>query len=222
MSVRAPTGKELQARPREAREEARLEGSSLVALRPGSAATVTLVGYSTFRAFDLVVNAGVLTIRSISVTGNVRLSAGEVHALAEASAAPASSRGSGCVPAAAARITWVADVALRRVLPSTIEVFVSERTPIGLCRIKNQLYLVDRTGVVIDEYGPEYAAFDLPIIDGLVRAHHRGQPRARRAAGRPRRAGARWDSSRRSPGAQPKRPRASPASRRELCGQAQS
>jgi cell division protein FtsQ len=71
---------------------------------------------------------------------------------------------------------WVADVALRRVLPSTIEVFVSERTPIGLCRIKNQLFLVDRTGVVIDEFGPEYSTFDLPIIDGLVRAPSSGQP----------------------------------------------
>ena len=30
---------------------------------------------------------------------------------------------------------WVADVALRRVLPSTVEVFVSERTPMGLCRL---------------------------------------------------------------------------------------
>jgi cell division septal protein FtsQ len=141
------------------------------------AATVTLVGYSTYRAFDLVVSAGVLKIRSISVTGNVRLSAGEVHALADGI------RGTSILTADLAAYRrrllespWVADVALRRVLPSTIEVFVSERTPIGLCRIKNQLYLVDRTGVVIDEYGPEYATFDLPIIDGLVRAQSSGQP----------------------------------------------
>ena len=141
------------------------------------AATVTLVGYSTYRAFDLVVNAGALKIRSLSVTGNVRLSAGEVHALADGI------RGTSILTADLAAYRrrllespWVADVALRRVLPSTIEVFVSERTPIGLCRIKNQLYLVDRTGVVIDEFGPEYATFDLPIIDGLVRAPSSGQP----------------------------------------------
>jgi len=141
------------------------------------AATVALVGYSTYRAFDLVVNAGALKIRSLSVTGNVRLSAGEVHALADGI------RGTSILTADLAAYRrrllespWVADVALRRVLPSTIEVFVSERTPIGLCRIKNQLYLVDRTGVVIDEFGPEYATFDLPIIDGLVRAPSSGQP----------------------------------------------
>lgn len=141
------------------------------------AATVTLVGYSTYRAFDLVVNAGVLKIRNISVAGNVRLSAGEVHALADGI------RGTSILTADLAAYRrrllespWVADVALRRVLPSTIEVFVSERTPIGLCRIKNQLFLVDRTGVVIDEFGPEYSTFDLPIIDGLVRAPSSGQP----------------------------------------------
>jgi cell division septal protein FtsQ len=71
---------------------------------------------------------------------------------------------------------WVADVALRRVLPSTIEVFVSERRPMGLSRLSNQLYLVDRSGTVIDEYGPQYADFDLPIIDGLLRPATSGEP----------------------------------------------
>jgi cell division septal protein FtsQ len=70
----------------------------------------------------------------------------------------------------------VADVGLRRVLPSTVEVFVSERQPIGLCRLQKQLYLVDRAGIVIDEFGPKYAQFDLPIIDGLVRPPASGQP----------------------------------------------
>ena len=52
-------------------------------------------------------------------------------------------------------------------LPSTIDVFVSERRPFGLCRQGNQLYLVARDGTLMDEFGPRYAEFDLPIIDGL-------------------------------------------------------
>jgi cell division septal protein FtsQ len=52
-------------------------------------------------------------------------------------------------------------------LPSTVEVIVAERAPIGIGRIKSELYLVDDRGVVIDEYGPQYADVDLPIIDGL-------------------------------------------------------
>ena len=44
---------------------------------------------------------------------------------------------------------------------------MAERAPIGIGRIKSELYLVDDRGVVIDEYGPQYADIDLPIIDGL-------------------------------------------------------
>ena len=60
------------------------------------------------------------------------------------------------------------DAALRRSLPSTVEVVVSERQPIGIGRINGELYLVDERGVVIDQYGPQYADLDLPIIDGLA------------------------------------------------------
>jgi cell division septal protein FtsQ len=140
-------------------------------------ATVAVVTYAAYRACDLVLSAAALRIQHISVKGNARLSEGEVRTLAEGI------RGTSILTADLTAFRrrllespWVADVALRRVLPSTVEVFVSERTPIGLCRIKNQLYLVDRGGTVIDEFGPQYATFDLPIIDGLVRPPASGQP----------------------------------------------
>src|SRR5678815_350613 len=63
---------------------------------------------------------------------------------------------------------WVRDAALRRSLPSTVDVMVWERAPIGIGRINGNLYLVDEHGVVIDDYGPKYADLDLPIIDGLT------------------------------------------------------
>ena len=31
-----------------------------------------------------------------------------------------------------------------------------------------ELYLIDDGGVIIDQYGPQYADLDLPIVDGLV------------------------------------------------------
>src|SRR5262249_41986270 len=65
---------------------------------------------------------------------------------------------------------WVRDAALRRSLPSTVEVVVWERQPIGIGRINGETYLVDDRGVIIDQYGPQYAALDLPIIDGLAAA----------------------------------------------------
>jgi cell division septal protein FtsQ len=62
---------------------------------------------------------------------------------------------------------WVEYVAIRRVLPSTIEVFVRERQPMAIGRVHDELYLVDAGGNIIDEYGPAYAQFDLPLVDGL-------------------------------------------------------
>jgi cell division septal protein FtsQ len=54
------------------------------------------------------------------------------------------------------------------VLPSTIEVFIRERQPLAIGRVRHDLFLVDASGRVIDDYGPNYATFDLPIVDGLV------------------------------------------------------
>ena len=64
---------------------------------------------------------------------------------------------------------WVADAAFRRVLPSTIELSLTERAPMAIGRLGDQLFLVDAGGVIIDEYGPQYAQYDLPIEIG--RAH---------------------------------------------------
>jgi cell division protein FtsQ len=65
---------------------------------------------------------------------------------------------------------WVADAAIRRVLPGTVNVVISERQPMGIGRINDDLYLIDDRGGIIDQFGPNYAEFDLPVIDGLAAA----------------------------------------------------
>jgi cell division protein FtsQ len=138
---------------------------------------VIVVLYAGYRGTSLVLHASGLQVRRITVHGNVRVSSGEVKAIVDGL------RGSSIItadlPGYRRRLMespWVADVALRRVLPSTIEIFVSERRPMGLCRLGNALYLIDPHGTLIDEFGPQYAEFDLPIIDGLVTAPSSGQP----------------------------------------------
>jgi len=133
--------------------------------------------YGALRATEIVLGASMLQVRRIAVHGNARLSSGEIQALL------ADLRGANILTADLAghrqRLLdspWVAAAALRRVLPSTIEVFVSERRPLGLCRLGGRLYLIDSGGIVIDEFGPQYAEFDLPVIDGLVRAPGDGAP----------------------------------------------
>ena len=140
--------------------------------------------YAGYRSVALVTGAGGLRVTRLAVRGNERLSTGEVLAvvgdlrgqsilLADLDAQRARLLGS----------PWVASASLRRVLPSTIEIEIAERVPMGLGRIGSRLYLVDVGGVVIDEYGPQYAEFDLPIIDGLSQAGDaQGAMDGRRAA----------------------------------------
>jgi cell division protein FtsQ len=63
---------------------------------------------------------------------------------------------------------WIARAILSRVLPTTIDVDIVERTPMAIARLGRQLYLVDVAGVIIGEYGTDHRDVDLPIVDGLV------------------------------------------------------
>ncbi len=178
MSVKAPAEKNF--RRAKVRPGARKGGWAAAWLtwrmgRWGLAAMVVL--YSAYRGTNLVLQASGLQVRRITVHGNVRLSSGEVQAIVDGL------RGANILTAdlrgyrhRLMESPWVADVALRRVLPSTVEVFVSERRPMGLCRLGSALYLVDPGGTLIDEFGPQYAEFDLPIIDGLVSSPNSGRP----------------------------------------------
>ena len=141
------------------------------------AAAAIVVGYAGYRATVLVLHASGLQVRRIDVHGNVRLSSGDVQTIVDGL------RGSNILTAdlngyrrRLMESPWVADAELRRLLPSTVEVFVSERRPMGLCRLGSALYLVDSRGTLIDEFGPQYSEFDLPIIDGLARSPNLGQP----------------------------------------------
>ena len=63
---------------------------------------------------------------------------------------------------------WVRDAALRRVAAVDGRRRDLERTPVGVSRVGDAMYLVDERGILIDQYGPQYADLDLPIIDGLA------------------------------------------------------
>lgn len=133
-----------------------------------TAAIALVTAYALYRGAAVVTHAHVLTVDRIVVTGNERLSRGEVMAVLSGL------RGERLLftdlNAWRARLRaspWVRDAALRRSLPSTIEVAILERVPVAVARVRGELYLVDERGVLIDQYGPQYADLDLPIVDGL-------------------------------------------------------
>ena len=71
------------------------------------------------------------------------------------------------------RQPWVLDVTTRRSLPSTLEVGVTEREPSAIASFEGVAYLVDGTGRVLSEYGPEESSYDFPVLTGIE-----GLPRA--------------------------------------------
>lgn len=128
-----------------------------------------LLGYAVYRTSSVAAYTRVLEVSRIAVDGNERLSTGEVLAVLDGL------RGQNIVWAdldewrrRLLASPWVRDAALRRSLPSTVQVMVFERRPMAIGRVNGEMYLVDDRGVIIDQYGPQYADFDLPIVDGLT------------------------------------------------------
>jgi cell division protein FtsQ len=171
-AVAAPSDRRFRrAHLKPSRKRGRWE--ALVKPLAGYAALIALVGYATYRLSVVAAGAHVLRVDAIVVHGNERLSSGEVLAILSGL------RGENLVSInldgwrrRLMTSPWVSDAVLRRSLPSTIEVVIQERQPIGLGRIAGEMYLVDDRGVIIDQYGPQYADLDLPIIDGLGAAPH--------------------------------------------------
>ena len=129
------------------------------------AAVVVLVAY---RGRALVAGAALLRVDQIVVRGNDRLTEGEVRSLLDG--LPGQNLVWTDLEAWRGQLLaspWIREASIRRSLPSTVEVAIAERQPMGIGRIGRDLYLVDDRGSVIDRYGPLYAELDLPIIDGL-------------------------------------------------------
>jgi cell division protein FtsQ len=150
------------------RPERRRLGRSLVRVAKWSACLALLAAGTAWLA-DVILHARILTVQHVSVRGNARLSDSEVQALVDGV------RGENIFKvdfdAYRRRVLdspWVASVSLSRVLPSTIDVRITERTPMAIARVGQQLFLVDDTGVIIDAHSAEYGDLDLPVVDGLV------------------------------------------------------
>ena len=122
-----------------------------------------------YHAAALLLAAPFLAVDDVVVRGNDQLSEGEVRALV--SGLLGENILAIDLEAYRQRLVaspWLRDGTLRRILPSTVEVLVTERRPVAVARFADRLYVVDERGTVIDRHGPRFTEFDLPIVDGLA------------------------------------------------------
>ncbi len=167
MSIQAPADKRFRRAHIQPTRRRRLwppDWKVVVAIALG----LGVVGYAGYQGITLAMGSDALVIQRITVEGNTRMSTGEVVSLLDGL------RGQNMLSvdleawkASVKASPWVADAAIRRVFPGRVSVAVVERMPIGIGRLGDTLFLVDRQGNLIDEYGPNYAELDLPILTGL-------------------------------------------------------
>ena len=168
MAVSAPTDKRFRrAHVTPAAKRGRVRMSRKHVAYVAVLAAVLL--YGAYRVAGFLLTTEALTVTRITVSGNTRLSRGEVLSRLDG----LSGRNMLLISLEDWRqkilaSPWVEDAAIRLVLPGTVEIVIAERQPMGIGRMSDTLYLLDQHGDIIDEFGPNHAEFDLPLIDGLA------------------------------------------------------
>ena len=131
-------------------------------------ALVAALGFAGRQAYLAVITSRHFDVRAVAVAGTVHARPDEIRALA----APAVGMNLFRVDLERMgeeirRHPWVKGAELRRSLPATIEIRVTEREPAAIASYRGSAWLVDATGRRLGEYGPEHAAFDFPVLTGL-------------------------------------------------------
>ena len=169
MTIKVPSDRRFRRiqQPKRARRRSSLRSNWMRGL--WKVLSALLLIYVAYVGVQVLSRSSIFKINEVVLLGNKRLSSGEIMILLEdlkGESLPFVDLGVWRQRLEAS--AWLESAVIRRVLPSTVEVTVTERVPMGVGRINGALYLIDRSGTVIDEFGPHYSDLDLPVIDGLV------------------------------------------------------
>lgn len=169
MTIKVPSDRRFRRiqQPKRARRRSSLRSNWVRGL--WKVLSTLLLIYVAYVGVQILSRSSIFKINEVVLLGNKRLSSGEIMILLEdlkGESLPFVDLG--VWRQRLETSAWLESAVIRRVLPSTVEVTVTERVPMGVGRINGALYLVDRSGTVIDEFGPHYFDLDLPVIDGLV------------------------------------------------------
>ncbi|TDI34630.1 MAG: FtsQ-type POTRA domain-containing protein [Acidobacteria bacterium] len=76
---------------------------------------------------------------------------------------------------------WVQDASVRRILPNTLAVRLTEKEPAAMTVLAGHLHLVDRDGRLIVPWDPGLTGVDLPLLTGLDALDMAARPEQARA-----------------------------------------
>jgi len=131
-------------------------------------ALLAALGFAGRQIYLAVITSRHFDVRSVAVAGTVHARQDEIRDLA------AFAIGANLFRVDLERLRdevrrhpWVLDAAVRRSLPGTVEIRVTEREPAAIASYRGEAWLVDATGRRLGEFGPEVAAFDFPVLTGI-------------------------------------------------------
>ena len=164
---------------------AKIRAARSVGLRPGAALTVAgaiaLVGVaavlatggrwrsaeaSLFNTADVKLGALGFRVASVQLQGVSAMARGDIlHAAGVAKNEPILGLDLNAVRGRIERVGWVKSVQVVRLLPDTLVIAVSQRTPNAVWQHNGRMVVVDETGAAIAEADPGHFA-DLPLVVG--------------------------------------------------------
>lgn len=133
-----------------------------VAIQRAILGTVGLLAFVGLIAGAL--HSSAFTIKTVTVDGEVYLTDESIVACAQVpTGTPLFSVDTGAIEERLRKNPWISDVRVRRSLPSTVHIIVTERTPIALVDDGEIFWYVDETGLLMSESELETSS-TLPVI----------------------------------------------------------
>ncbi len=171
-SVVIPPDKGRPARKKTAQKPQRgrhLATRLLSALRLlGYGAAVALAGLASFYVYRYANASDILAVRNIDIAGCKHLRPSDLEKIVRQNFPSNTLRiDLGMLRSRLEQEAWVRRVEVRRVLPSSLKIYIEERVPSVIGEIGGQLQLLDSEGVLLQAYDPDAEKLDAPVFSGL-------------------------------------------------------
>lgn len=148
----------------------------------GQGLLLLLVSFAVWRSYAGLARGGEFALEQIEVEGSQRVSADAVRErLRPFVGGNLLDLDLGQVAATAALDPWILWLGVKRLLPHTLRLTVTERTPCALALIDGRIQLIDAEGHVVGPPEPGFP-YGLPVVTGLERLEDRDGALRRGAA----------------------------------------
>ncbi len=135
----------------------------------GAVCVLLLTAATMISAYRYAASSNLLRLRKVDIYGCKRLDPARLEAVVRDSC-PTNLLGVDLLKLRSRieEVPWVHRAEIRRILPSSLKIYVQERVPTVIGEVGGELELLDNDGVLLDHYEPSYGKLDVPVFSGLL------------------------------------------------------